>query len=81
MVGLQRAGGDHRVGAGLGGVRHQIFELPSLVATGGEAGAIVPLHIDPRPAQAVGEARQEFERRRALHQADAVEAVEDGKRG
>ena len=62
VVRLHRAMGDQHVRTSLQRVADQKFQLPRLVAAGGEAGAVVPLDVEIGAAEQPGEIGHRLER-------------------
>ena len=73
VVGLRGTLRDQRVGTMLYRVGHQVFQLAGLVTAGGQAGAVIALDPELRPAQSGGQAVHGLQRGRAVGDADAGE--------
>ena len=76
VVRLRRALGHHHLGAFLHRLRHQEFQLAGLVAAGREAGAVVTLDPEFRPAQQRRKPWHGFQRRGQVGEAEARETGE-----
>ena len=76
VIGLHGADRDDRVGAPLQRLAHRELELACLVPTRCEAGAVIPLDPDFRPAEFCRQARHVFQRRRQMGKMQAGKAGE-----
>src|SRR3990172_6145531 len=75
VVRLHRAERDEGVGAPAERLADAELELARLVAPGREAGLVVALHEQPRPAQRAGQARHLLQRGGEMRQPDARQLV------